>query len=81
MTIAPIDGFTSQTAEVGGINLHYRIGGDPAGSPVLLWHGFLGTSYIWRHVAPQLADAGCAGADSRYARIRRLRQAGGRRGL
>jgi pimeloyl-ACP methyl ester carboxylesterase len=60
MTIAPIDGFTSDTAEVGGVNLHYRIGGDPAGSPVLLWHGFLGTSYTWRHVAPQLADAGCA---------------------
>jgi pimeloyl-ACP methyl ester carboxylesterase len=60
MTIAPIDGFRSRTAEVGSINLHYRIGGNPAGSPVLLWHGFLGTSYIWRHVAPQLADAGCA---------------------
>ena len=60
MTIAPIDGFTSETAEVGGVNLHYRIGGDPTGSPVLLWHGFLGTSYIWRHVAPQLAAAGCA---------------------
>jgi len=60
MTIAPIDGFTSETAEVDGITLHYRMGGDPAGSPVVLWHGFLGTSYIWRHVAPQLADAGCS---------------------
>jgi pimeloyl-ACP methyl ester carboxylesterase len=60
MTIAPIDGFTSETAEVGGITLHFRIGGDPAGSPVLLWHGFLGTSYIWRHVAPQLASVGCS---------------------
>jgi pimeloyl-ACP methyl ester carboxylesterase len=60
MTIAAIDGFTSESAEVGGITLHYRIGGDPAGSPVLLWHGFLGTSYIWRHVAPRLADAGCS---------------------
>ena len=60
MTIAPIHGFASRTAEVDGITLHYRIGGDPAGSPILLWHGFLGTSYIWRHVAPQLAAAGCA---------------------
>jgi pimeloyl-ACP methyl ester carboxylesterase len=25
---------------------------------VLLWHGFLSTSYTWRHVAPQLAEAG-----------------------
>ena len=60
MTIAPIDGFGSRTAEVDGITLHYRIGGDPAGLPVLLWHGFLGTSYIWRHVAPQLTAAGRA---------------------
>jgi pimeloyl-ACP methyl ester carboxylesterase len=60
MTIAAIDGFTSETSEVRGITLHYRIGGDPAGSPVLLWHGFLGTSYMWRHVAPQLAGAGCS---------------------
>jgi pimeloyl-ACP methyl ester carboxylesterase len=60
MTIAPIDGFASRTAEVDGITLHYRIGGDPAGLPVLLWHGFLGTSYSWRHVAPRLAAAGCA---------------------
>jgi pimeloyl-ACP methyl ester carboxylesterase len=60
MTIAAIDGFASHTAKVGGIRLHYRIGGDPQGPPVLLWHGFLGTSYAWRNVAPELADAGCA---------------------
>jgi pimeloyl-ACP methyl ester carboxylesterase len=60
MTIAAIDGFASDTAEVGGIRLHYRIGGDPQGPPVLLWHGFLGTSYAWRSVAPALAKAGCA---------------------
>jgi pimeloyl-ACP methyl ester carboxylesterase len=60
MTIAAIDGFASDTAEVGGIRLHYRIGGDPQGPPVLLWHGFLGTSYAWRSVAPELANAGCA---------------------
>ena len=38
-----IPGFTSATATVGGVRLHQRIGGDPGGRPVLLWHGFLGT--------------------------------------
>jgi pimeloyl-ACP methyl ester carboxylesterase len=60
MNIAAIDGFASDTAEVGGVRLHYRIGGDPQGPPVLLWHGFLGTSYVWRSVAPELANAGFA---------------------
>jgi pimeloyl-ACP methyl ester carboxylesterase len=52
--------FTCAVADVGGVRLHYRIGGDPAGPPVLLWHGFLGTSYSWRKVMPALADAGYA---------------------
>ncbi len=57
---APIPGFTSKTASVAGVRLHYRVGGDPDGPPVLLWHGFLGTGYAWRTVAPALADAGLA---------------------
>ncbi len=57
---APIPGFTSATADIGGVRLHYRLGGDPQGPPVLLWHGFLGTSYTWRKVAPALAEAGLA---------------------
>lgn len=56
----PIPGFTSETADVGGVRLHYRLGGDPDGPPVLLWHGFLGTGYAWRKVMPALADAGLA---------------------
>ncbi|THF69583.1 alpha/beta hydrolase [Deinococcus sp. Arct2-2] len=55
-----ISGFSSQTAIVDGVQLHYRLGGDPAGPPVLLWHGFLGTSYTWRKVMPQLIEAGLA---------------------
>lgn len=55
-----IDGFASATAEVGGTHLHYRVGGDPNGRPVLLWHGFLATSYVWHQVAPVLASAGFA---------------------
>ena len=37
---AQIPGFTSETADVGGLRRHYRLGGDPEGPPVLLWHGF-----------------------------------------
>ena len=36
-----IDGFNSRVAEVDGVRLHYWIGGDPEGQPVVLWHGFL----------------------------------------
>jgi pimeloyl-ACP methyl ester carboxylesterase len=57
-TVPSIHGFTSAIATVGGLRLHYWIGGPPDGAPVLLWHGFLSTSYAWRHVAPKLAEAG-----------------------
>lgn len=58
MSPAPIRGFESKSRTVGGARLHYWIGGDPAGQPVILWHGFLSTSYAWRAVAPALAEAG-----------------------
>lgn len=53
-------GFRSETAAVNGVRLHYWIGGEPNGPPVLLWHGFLGTGYSWRKVMPLLARAGYA---------------------
>ena len=53
-----IPGFRSATATVAGVRLHYWLGGDPGGQPVVLWHGFLATGYTWREVAPALADAG-----------------------
>lgn len=56
--VPDIDGLTSERAQVGDVELHYWRGGDPAGVPVLLWHGFLGTGYVWREVAPALARAG-----------------------
>jgi hypothetical protein len=40
-------------ARVNGIHLHYAIAGE--GEPVLLWHGFPGTSNSWRKVVPLLA--------------------------
>jgi pimeloyl-ACP methyl ester carboxylesterase len=57
---AVIAGFDSQSTTVAGIRLHYWIGGDLAGQPVILWHGFLSTAYAWRDVAPALAQAGLA---------------------
>jgi len=57
---AAIEGFTEHTVEANGTRLFCRVGGDPEGPPVLLWHGFLGTSYTWRKVAPLLAGRGCA---------------------
>jgi pimeloyl-ACP methyl ester carboxylesterase len=53
-----ITGFRSESATVNGVSLHYWVGGDPNGPPVLLWHGFLGTAYSWHKLMPLLADAG-----------------------
>ena len=55
-----IPGLESENVTFNGIRLHYWVGGEPAGPPVLLWHGFLTTGRCWRHVAPALVDAGCA---------------------
>lgn len=57
---ASIDGFCSETATVNGVRLHDWIGGDPAGRPAVLWHGFLSTGHARRAVAPILAEAGLA---------------------
>jgi pimeloyl-ACP methyl ester carboxylesterase len=58
LSVGMISGFRSQTITVEGVWLHYRIGGDPGGQPVILRHGFLPTGYAWREVAPALARAG-----------------------
>ena len=50
--------FRSETAIINGIRIHYWVGGNPKGTPVLLWHGFLGTAYTWHKVMPLLAAAG-----------------------
>jgi len=55
---AMIPGFRSETATVNGVRVHYWEGGDSAGLPVLLWHGFLGTAYSWHKVMPLLTAAG-----------------------
>ena len=57
---ASIKGLRSETVSIDGVRLHYWIGGNPNGQPVMLWHGFLSTAYAWREVAPALAQAGLA---------------------
>ncbi len=57
---ATIQGFRSETVAVNGVRLHYWLGGDPQGQPIVLWHGFLSTGYAWRKVAPALASVGLA---------------------
>jgi len=53
-----LPGFRSETRDAGGVRLHAWAGGDPEGPPIVLFHGFLATSYAWHKVAPQLAAAG-----------------------
>ncbi len=55
---AEVPGFETRVAKVNGQSLAYWIGGDPAGTPVLLWHGFLGSRFSWHRVMPLLAQAG-----------------------
>ena len=54
-----IEGFQSGFERIDDVGLHFWYGGSPDGPPVLLWHGFMETSYCWRHVAAMLAQAGC----------------------
>ncbi len=53
-----IPDFEHRVEQVNGVSLQYWIGGNPEGTPVLLWHGFLGTSYSWHKVMPLLLKAG-----------------------
>jgi pimeloyl-ACP methyl ester carboxylesterase len=53
-------GFTSHLINLGWVRLHYLLGGNPAGPPILLWHGFLSTCYAWRKLMTPLAEAGYA---------------------
>jgi pimeloyl-ACP methyl ester carboxylesterase len=51
-------GSSSQTIDVGGLDVHYLQSG--TGPPVILLHGFPETSHQWRHQIPALAAAGHA---------------------
>ena len=46
--------FAERFADVNGVRLHYRIGGN--GSPVVLLHGYTQTSHMWHPIEPVLAQ-------------------------
>jgi len=48
------EGFAKSTADIGGIDISYVIGG--TGPPLLLLHGFPQCKAMWARVAPLLAD-------------------------
>lgn len=52
----PPAGFRRRSADLGDVRISYVTGG--SGPPVVLMHGFPQTSYAWRHIAPELAQAG-----------------------
>ena len=47
----------SHFAEVDGATIHYQEFGDAANPTLLLIHGYTSSTYVWRTVAPLLADA------------------------
>jgi haloacetate dehalogenase len=53
--MAWFDGFGAQRCAVNGIELFVRTGGNPAGPPLVLLHGFPQTHVLWHRVAQRLA--------------------------
>lgn len=48
----------SKFVEVDGINIHYQEFGEKSLPTLLLVHGFTASNYVWKTVAPMLADQG-----------------------
>ena len=48
----------SHFVNVDGARVHYQKFGDPSKPPVILIHGYTASVYVWKSVAPMLADAG-----------------------
>ena len=48
----------SHFAEVDGATIHYQEFGETSDPTLLLVHGYTASTYVWRIVAPMLADAG-----------------------
>jgi haloacetate dehalogenase len=57
MTIPLPDLFKRVTLAPGGVRINALVGGNGAGTPVLLLHGYPQTHVMWHHVAPLLAEA------------------------
>ena len=52
--ISELAGENSQFVEVNGHTIHYIKEG--TGKPLILVHGFGGSTYTWRHLIPLLSD-------------------------
>lgn len=48
----------SHFVNVDGIKMHYQEFGDATSPPMILIHGFTASVYVWKNVAPMLADTG-----------------------
>ena len=48
----------SQFVNVDGARVHYQEFGDAANPAMILIHGYTASVYVWKTVAPMLADAG-----------------------
>jgi len=55
MTVPLSDLFKRVTPAPGGVRINTLVGGNEAGSPVLLLHGYPQTHVMWHHIAPILA--------------------------
>ena len=55
MTVPLPDLFKRVTLAPGGVRINTLVGGNEAGPPVLLLHGYPQTHVMWHHVAPILA--------------------------
>lgn len=51
----PFDEFDHVRVDVGNVEIHARVAG--SGPALLLLHGYPESSYMWRHVAPSLAES------------------------
>lgn len=49
---------SSNFVDVDGITIHYQEFGDPADPTLMLVHGFTASTYVWKTVAPMLAERG-----------------------
>jgi haloacetate dehalogenase len=56
MTVPLPDLFKRVTLAPGGVRINTLVGGNEAGTPVLLLHGYPQTHVMWHHVAPILAE-------------------------
>jgi haloacetate dehalogenase len=56
MTVPLPDLFKRLTLAPGGVRINTLVGGNEAGTPVLLLHGYPQTHVMWHHVAPILAE-------------------------